>query len=137
MATALAATSQNRLITSIPPGTEIALSSAEHWRYLMQRQTLVSIGQHLERAKGCITDYHTLQATVTQLELKVTDLESALNYVDTAKVALEEVAKIEVALKFSQKIRNWFKDKWKDLIAFVLGVIAAAEAAFIIYQTVK
>jgi len=103
----------------------------------MPRQTLVSIGQNLERAKGCIADYHTLQATVSALETRVQQLQTALSYVDTAQSALQQVEQVQKVLKLREKIRQWFHNAWKDLTAIILAIIAATEAAYIVYQTLQ
>jgi hypothetical protein len=139
---ALAATSQTSSIFLIAPGTEIKLPSSEVWTaagdyYVAPRQQMLAIAKNLERAKGCITDHHTLLLQVATLELKITDLETALAYVDTATAAIAEVEQVRETLNRLQRIDQWFRNKWKDLTAFILGIIAATEAAYIIYQTVK
>jgi hypothetical protein len=103
---------------------------------MMAQNTMVFVGQNLERAKGCIVDYNVLQATVSELEAQVQLLETALSYVDTAKAALVQVEQVQESLKLREKIRQWFRDRWKDLTAIILGAIAAIEAGYIIYKTV-
>lgn len=103
----------------------------------MDRNTLVAVGKNLERAKGCIVDNRILSATIAAQLEKIELLEAALNYVDTATAALEQVEYVRQSLDLRQKIRQWFRDRWKDLTAFILGIIAATEAAYIIYQTVQ
>ena len=98
---------------------------------------MLAIAKNLERAKGCITDHHTLLQQVATLESKIADLETALAFVDTATAALAEVEQVRETLNRLQRINQWFRDRWKDLTAFILGIIAATEAAYIIYQTVK
>jgi hypothetical protein len=103
----------------------------------MPKQTLLAVAQNLNRAKGCIADYHTLQATVTELQSKIDLLETALSFVDTAQAISSQVKQVQEALKLRQKIRQWFHDRWKDLTAIILGLLAATEAAYIVYQTLQ
>jgi hypothetical protein len=137
LAIALAASCQTSSIISIAPGTEINVPSSAHWQYIMPKQTLLAVAQNLNRAKGCIADYHTLQATVTELQQKINLLETALSYVDTAQAVSAQVEQVQEALKLRQKIRQWFHDRWKDLTAIILGLLAATEAAYIVYQTLQ
>lgn len=104
---------------------------------MMAQNTMVAVGQNLARAKGCIVDYNVLQATVSELEAQVQLLETALSYVDTAKAALVQVEQVQKVLKLREKIRNWFRDRWKDLTVFLLGTVAAVEAGYIIYKALQ
>jgi hypothetical protein len=133
---ALAGSSQNNSIFCIKPGIEITVTKADHWRYVMPRQTALAIAENLERAKGCIIDYHLQQEMIDSLTAQVQLLGQSLNKVDEAKEQIEIIETIETKLNRLQKFNGWIKDRWKDLTAFLLGIIAAVEAGYIVYLTV-
>lgn len=97
---------------------------------------MLRVAKALERTKSCIVDARLMATTIANLEYQVKELELALSAIDTASHALEQIEAVRQSLDLRQKIRQWFKDRWKEFVAFILGVIAATEAAYIIYTTV-
>lgn len=121
----------------IKPGTEITLKAADHWRYTVPRETLLKVAYNLERAKGCITDVRLYKELTDSLQAQVTSYKIATNLATEITETVDEIEVIRTKLTRKQKTAQWFKNRWKDFLAFLLGIIAATEAAFIIYQTVK
>lgn len=110
---------------------------ADHWRHIMDHSMAISIAQHLERAKGCITDHRTLTATVAALQDQVQKYEAGFSLVDNATEELQRAEDIRKSLDLRQRIREWFRNAWKDILKWLGWTVAAIEAGYIIYITLK
>lgn len=97
---------------------------------------MVRIAQHLERAKGCITDVNDYRALVAQLQAQNTLLKLSTDLTEEIVEEVQEAVEVRQQLTKAQRTAQWFRNRWKDFVAFILGAIAATEAAFIVYQTV-
>jgi hypothetical protein len=133
----LPATCQTNLITLIPPGIETTIPAADHWRYTMPRTTMLSIAENLTRANGCIADYKLQRQIIDSLQAALQKYQIAATLTSTATEALQQVERLTVKITKAQKVRAWFQARWKDLTAFILGLIAALEAAYIVYNSIK
>ena len=92
---------------------------------------------HLVRAEGCFIQLEAAQKETKALRNQVAELQkesTALAKADTLTKAIEENTQ---KLTRKQKTAQWFKNAKKDITAVALGVVAAAEAAYIIYISVE
>jgi len=121
----------------IPPGTEITLPAAEHWQYTVPRSQMLRIAYHLERAKGCIIDYKLQRQIIDSLQWSVFKYETAADLTTETLNEIIETQALRKELTKKERTRQWFQNRWKDLVAWLLGIIAATEAAFIAYQTIS
>jgi membrane-associated HD superfamily phosphohydrolase len=129
--------SQTKSITLISPGTEVTISPADHWRYTVPRLQMQRIAYHLERAKGCIEDYKLYKELVDSMSAQITTYKLAAELTEDLPQQINEIIETRKQLTRKQRTAQWFRNRWKDFVAFILGAIAAAEAAFIVYQTVN
>jgi len=97
---------------------------------------MLRIAYHLERAKGCIVDYKLQRQIIDSLQWSVFKYETAAELTEETVNEIIETQQIRQQLTKKQRTRQWFENRWKDLVAWMLGILAAAEAALIVYITV-
>jgi lysozyme family protein len=98
---------------------------------------MLRIAYHLERAKGCIEDYRIYAELVDSMQAQITTYKLAAELTEELPDQINEIIETRKQLSRKEKTAQWFRSRWKDFVAFILGAIAAAEAAFIVYQTVQ
>jgi hypothetical protein len=98
---------------------------------------------HLVRAEGCWLELSESQKEAEALEKQIENLKVQnvlLLKVDdlTEKIEtnIETMQKRTKWQRFWQNVGQWIKNRTKDFIALVLGIVAAGEAVYIVYLTV-
>lgn len=94
------------------------------------------IGRLIERAKGCATDVKLQRQIIDSLRAQIVIYRMADQQQQVATIALTELRNTELKLNKRQRTAAWFRSRWKDMIAAILGIIAALEAGYIIYSQV-
>jgi len=97
---------------------------------------MLRIAYHLERAKGCIIDYKLQRQIIDSLQWSVFKYETAADLTTETVNEIIETQALRKELTKKQRTRQWFRNRWKDFVAWLLGIIAATEAAIIVYITV-
>lgn len=136
--------SQSNSIDSIPStSAAIELPPAEHWRVVLPGELFNRATFHLVRAEGCWMELSESNAETEALKKQINQLDAKILFLQKADEISERIQKnVDKMIErtkwqtFWGKVAQWFKDRTKELVAFILGLIAAGEAVYIIYLTV-
>jgi len=91
----------------------------------------------LIRAEGCWLELQESQKETAALRAQVKEQEKASEALAQADSLTDAIEENERTLTKKEKRAQWFKTAKKDITAVALGTVAAAQAAYIIYTTIK
>lgn len=95
------------------------------------------IGRLIERAKGCAKDIKLQRQIIDSLRAQLVVYKLADQQQQVATIALTELRNTELKLNKRQRTAAWFRSRWKDMIAAILGIIVALEAGYIVYTQIS